>query len=187
MRISSYDHVGIRVTHRERALDFYARLGFALVPALSDERVAELVTADGVRINLIFNGVATPSGGNVLLDEPAKWPGYTHAAFVVDRLEAVLDWAAREGAPITEGPVDWGRRLTCFLRDPDGNVLEFNQLKSEAAHAPAEARPVRLVIGSKNYSSWSMRAWLLLKWLGVEFEEVTLPLYSAGSRAALLQ
>ena len=33
--------------------------------------------------------------------------------------------------PITEGPVDWGRRLTCFLRDPDGNVLEFNELKCE--------------------------------------------------------
>ena len=29
---------------------------------------------------------------------------------------------------ITEGPHDWGRRLTCFLRDPDGNVLEFNEL-----------------------------------------------------------
>jgi extradiol dioxygenase family protein len=30
--------------------------------------------------------------------------------------------------PITEGPVDWGRRRTCFIRDPDGNVLEFNEL-----------------------------------------------------------
>jgi extradiol dioxygenase family protein len=43
----------------------------------------------------------------------------------------VLDWAAREGVTITEGPVDWGRRLTCFLRDPDGNVLEFNELRRE--------------------------------------------------------
>lgn len=44
-----------------------------------------------------------------------------------------------------------------------------------------------LVIGSKNYSSWSMRAWLLLRWLGLPFEEVTVPLYSAASRAALLR
>jgi hypothetical protein len=29
---------------------------------------------------------------------------------------------------ITEGPVDWGRRITCFLRDPDSDVLEFNEL-----------------------------------------------------------
>jgi catechol 2,3-dioxygenase-like lactoylglutathione lyase family enzyme len=66
-----------------------------------------------------------------MLDEPVKWPGYTHGAFVVGSLQTVLDWAAREGVTITEGPVDWGRRLTCFLRDPDGNVLEFNELKRE--------------------------------------------------------
>jgi glutathione S-transferase len=30
---------------------------------------------------------------------------------------------------------------------------------------------VKLVIGNKNYSSWSLRAWLLLKEAGLEFEE----------------
>ena len=29
----------------------------------------------------------------------------------------------------------------------------------------------RLVIGNKNYSSWSLRAWLLLKEAGIEFDE----------------
>jgi glutathione S-transferase len=33
-----------------------------------------------------------------------------------------------------------------------------------------------LVIGNKNYSSWSLRAWLALKKSGVEFEERRLPL-----------
>ena len=33
-----------------------------------------------------------------------------------------------------------------------------------------------LVIGNKNYSSWSLRPWILLKHLGVEFEELLLPL-----------
>ena len=70
---------------------------------------------------------------HVLLDEPVKWPGYTHGAFVVESLQAVIDWATREGIAITEGPVDWDRRLTCFLRDPDGNVLEFNELKAQAS------------------------------------------------------
>ena len=124
-----YDHVGIRVSDRVRALDFYARLGFALDPEFSDDGVAEVVASDGTRINLIFNGVARAN--NVLLDEPVKWPGYTHGAFVVESLQAVIEWAAREGVRITEGPVDWGRRLTCFLRDPDGNVLEFNELKQK--------------------------------------------------------
>ena len=33
-----------------------------------------------------------------------------------------------------------------------------------------------LVIGNKNYSSWSLRPWLLLRHFGVPFEEVRLPL-----------
>ena len=33
-----------------------------------------------------------------------------------------------------------------------------------------------LVIGNKNYSSWSLRPWLLLRNAGVAFEEVRLPL-----------
>lgn len=131
--IISYDHVGIRVTDRERSLAFYSTLGFVVDPACSNDRVAEVVAASGVRINLIFNGVERPRRRNVLLDEPTKWPGYTHAAFVVDDLEVVLAWAAAEGIPITEGPVDWGRRITCFVRDPDGNVLEFNQPTGEQA------------------------------------------------------
>lgn len=35
-----------------------------------------------------------------------------------------------------------------------------------------------LVIGNKNYSSWSMRPWMALKGAGVPFEEVVLPLYT---------
>lgn len=42
-----------------------------------------------------------------------------------------------------------------------------------------------LVLGQKNYSSWSMRAWLLMRWLGLDFEVVTVPLYTDDSRAAV--
>jgi glutathione S-transferase len=35
-----------------------------------------------------------------------------------------------------------------------------------------------LVIGNKNYSSWSMRPWVLLKQLGIAFEEVKLNFHS---------
>ena len=132
MRISGYDHVGIRVSDAERALAFYAKLGFRPDPEFSNDRVAEIVADDGTRINLIFNGVAREGARNILLDEPTKWPGYTHAAFIVDSLQLLLDWAAAESITITEGPVDLDRRLTCFLRDPDGNVLEFNELVSRA-------------------------------------------------------
>lgn len=131
LRITGYDHIGIRVSDADRAREFYRRLGFAIDPLFSDERVAELVSADGTRINLIFNGEPRPGAHNILMDEPVKWPGHTHAAFIVDSLQSVLDWAVVESVAITEGPVNWGRRLTCFLRDPDGNVLEFNELLAD--------------------------------------------------------
>ncbi|MCL6712010.1 glutathione S-transferase family protein [Pseudomonas sp. R2.Fl] len=37
------------------------------------------------------------------------------------------------------------------------------------------SRPI-LIIGNKNYSSWSLRPWLLLRQFGVEFDEIRLPL-----------
>lgn len=43
-----------------------------------------------------------------------------------------------------------------------------------------------LVIGNKNYSSWSLRPWLLMKVAGVDFEERVLPLYDPGSRQDVL-
>ena len=41
------------------------------------------------------------------------------------------------------------------------------------------AKPL-LVIGNRNYSSWSFRAWLILKKAAIEFEEVRIPLFVAG-------
>jgi len=42
-----------------------------------------------------------------------------------------------------------------------------------------------LVIGNKNYSSWSLRAWLLMKHAGIPFDEIRIPLYVAGSKESL--
>ena len=40
---------------------------------------------------------------------------------------------------------------------------------------------VTLVIGNKNYSSWSLRPWLAMKQAGLTFEEIRIPLYQEGS------
>jgi glutathione S-transferase len=36
---------------------------------------------------------------------------------------------------------------------------------------------MKLIIGNKNYSSWSLRGWLAAKQSGLPFEEITVPLY----------
>jgi glutathione S-transferase len=38
-----------------------------------------------------------------------------------------------------------------------------------------------LVIGNKNYSSWSMRPWLALKASGIAFDEIFIPLYTGDA------
>jgi glutathione S-transferase len=46
---------------------------------------------------------------------------------------------------------------------------------------------LKLIIGNKNYSSWSLRPWIAMKVAGLAFDEVLLPLYEPGSRAQVLK
>lgn len=44
-----------------------------------------------------------------------------------------------------------------------------------------------LVIGNKNYSSWSLRPWLFLCHHGIVFDEIRIPLYQPDSKARILE
>ena len=44
-----------------------------------------------------------------------------------------------------------------------------------------------IYLGNKNYSSWSLRPWLVLKRTTVAFDEVVIPLYQPGSRETVLK
>ena len=44
---------------------------------------------------------------------------------------------------------------------------------------------LKLIIGNKNYSSWSLRSWILLKEAGIEFEEYRIALDEEGSAAEI--
>ncbi len=40
-----------------------------------------------------------------------------------------------------------------------------------------QGRCMKLILGNKNYSSWSLRGWLAAKQSGLAFEEITVPLF----------
>lgn len=44
-----------------------------------------------------------------------------------------------------------------------------------------------IVIGNKNYSSWSLRGWLAVKHADIEFEEIKIDLYIPDSKTELLK
>jgi len=128
-RLLPLDHLRIRFSDPSRAVAFYQALGFVESASFPLFEANEMLSPDGVRINLIFNGARAPDAHNVLLDAPVKLPGMTHPAFIVDDLAALQHWLEAQGIVITEGPHPIGpRRIALFIRDPDGNVLEFNQL-----------------------------------------------------------
>jgi glutathione S-transferase len=46
---------------------------------------------------------------------------------------------------------------------------------------------MKLVIGNKNYSSWSLRPWIAMKQTGLDFEEVMIQLQGPDSKAEMLR
>ena len=47
--------------------------------------------------------------------------------------------------------------------------------------------PLKLIIANKAYSSWSLRAWILLAHFKIPFEEVVIPLERPETRALILE
>ncbi|MDD1780208.1 VOC family protein [Enterovibrio sp. ZSDZ35] len=130
LRIQGIEHVGIRTRNREASINFYDALGFSNLLMLPEHNACEMENDAGVRVNLIFSGNGQyHDAHNVLLDAKTKYAGITHVAFVINSMSAFLQFCQTQGICITEGPVKIGeRRVACFIRDPDGTVLEFNEL-----------------------------------------------------------
>jgi lactoylglutathione lyase len=127
MEIVAVHHVGIRVTDERRSVEFYSRLGFAVVYRDQHDPVVILKNAAGVEINLIVNAAVPFDGKNRLMDVPEKFPGYTHVALRVSSMDQTEKDLAALGIAVTEGPRRLGPGVSLFVRDPDANVLELRQ------------------------------------------------------------
>lgn len=127
-QITGVAHIGIRVHDLARARTFYERLGFKFVVGpIGPEPVAILEHPSGVEINLILNA-ANGAAPNILMDVPEKHPGYTHVALAVRDVTALQAELAAAGIVLSGGPITFpGGSQAIFVRDPDRNVIEFNQ------------------------------------------------------------
>jgi len=125
--LTRVDHWGVRVTDAERAIGFYEQLGFSVAVRHDAASVVILRHPSGLEVNLITNGVPHDRG-NVLMDLPSKYSGYTHVALRIANLDSALRYVTQLGIPITEGPVQLGDGTSFFIRDPDGNVIELRSV-----------------------------------------------------------
>jgi len=58
----------------------------------------------------------------------------------------------------------------------------MRRVYNAAMAKPAPQPALRLVVGNKNYSSWSMRPWVAARQAGIAFEEVQLKFDETGAR-----
>jgi catechol 2,3-dioxygenase-like lactoylglutathione lyase family enzyme len=123
--IRGFDHVALPMEHTEEMLSFYRGLGLQVV----ENANACSVYVGNQMIN--FHRPTHWQDKTFTLRAPAAKPPCGDLCFVWDgtseTLKAMLD---RARAKVVEGPVErqGGRQktgLSRYVRDPDGNLLEF--------------------------------------------------------------
>ena len=126
--ITRINHVGLRIRDLERSRAFYEVLGFEfIVGPIGPEPVAVMEHPSGVNINFILNAGDDASADNILMDVSAKHTGYTHIALEISDRVSVKQQLTKAGVSITETVELPDGAVFFFIRDPDGNVIEFHQ------------------------------------------------------------
>ena len=126
-QITRINHVGLRVRDLATTRGFYEKLGFEFIAGpIGPEPVAVMEHPTGININFILNASNAASDTNLLMDASEKHTGFTHIALEITDVEAVKRQLDDLGIAITE-TVEFGGATFFFVRDPDGNVLEFHK------------------------------------------------------------
>lgn len=129
--ITRINHVGLRVRDLATSRDFYEKLGFEfLVGPVGPEPVAVMEHPTGININFILNASSDASALNILSDAPERHTGFTHIALEINDRASVEERLAAERISITETVELPDGTVFFFVRDPDGNVIEFHQPKT---------------------------------------------------------
>lgn len=81
-------------------------------------------------------------------------------------------------------------RAPSAAREAPASVTRLPRSRRRAASGPDTVTGAdtgtELSISSRNYSSWSLRGWLMLRFSGLPFREVVVPIDAPGARAELL-
>ena len=124
-RVGGFDHVAVPMQNTDAMVAFYRRLGFQM----SENANAVSVYIGSQMIN--FHRPSRWQDPTFTLRAPAAKPPSGDFCFVWDGTAAALKTLLESaGVKVELGPVDrpGGRRKTgssTYVRDPDGNLLEF--------------------------------------------------------------
>ena len=110
--------------------DFYRDILGATVTREMEGSFCQLELA-GSLLFLVSGGGPTPDKPDISFTPPADPKTVsTELTFRVPDCQAAYDALVQLGATFLTPPLvqDWGGEIRCFLRDPDGHLLELSQL-----------------------------------------------------------
>jgi catechol 2,3-dioxygenase-like lactoylglutathione lyase family enzyme len=139
MKIRKIDHVGIVVNDLAAAKVFFLELGLEAQGGgnLQDQAVGQIIGLDGVNVEFIYMSVPGGHGSLELikfhapLDERdaqrpfSNTPGIRHIAFEVEDIEAVVAKLEGHGAKPVGSIQNLGGYKLCYIRGPEGIILEL--------------------------------------------------------------
>lgn len=142
--IRGIHHASIATCNLDRLLDFYVGLiglqqvfGGAWQDDTAMDKIVGLENTKGrmVMLNagnafleLFEYHLPTPGAGDIA--RRACDPAITHICFDVTDVESEYERLSNAGVPFQSPPQRTPSVLTCYARDPDGNLVEFQELLS---------------------------------------------------------
>jgi catechol 2,3-dioxygenase-like lactoylglutathione lyase family enzyme len=128
------DHAGVSVADLERSERFYREvLGFAIVEdrfAFAEHNLKGVVlsNAQGARVELFERKGSVPTGPHHQIDSALR-QGWFQFALAVPDIAQTFAAVVAAGAEASMAPAmaPDGVSLVAFVRDPDGNLVEFLQ------------------------------------------------------------
>lgn len=114
------------VSDPARSRDFWVDvLGAELYREYGESVVLQLL---GTWVLLVTGGEPTADKPDVTFTPPPDPIRVSHAMTLrVADCRASYDELVRRGATFLTPPHDWGGEIRCFLRDPDGHLVELSQ------------------------------------------------------------
>ena len=129
--IEKVDHVGIRVSDKAVAVEFYEGLGFETLVDIGFEQGHPIIMQhpSGVVLNLLGPS-NTSKKQNILMDVDEKYPGITHISFKVASMDEAKRLLQKRGISLS-GEFTFKGMHAVFIRDPDRNVIELDAYEGD--------------------------------------------------------
>jgi len=134
MGITKIGHLAFVVSDMEKAEEFYTGiLGFPRVFDLKDSAGQPWINyykvADGQFVELFYRKAESQAAQSPTV-------GYSHCCFVVEDIHEIAEQVETRGGEL-DRPIKVGAdgNYQCWVRDPDGNRIEFMQIVEGSPHA----------------------------------------------------